>query len=118
MILENIDIIRSNCIYKFLKNKSEDYFEENDIIKCNQCNNTGLEHSKLFDKDSKTVITSWDTMNYCSKCKGVGYILNNSYEDESQIDSINFVCKNCNGSGCRECDNTGIVDWVAHMVGR
>lgn len=118
MILEKGNKIRSDCIYKFLKSQSNDYFKENNIIECDKCDNTGLIHTKTFDKATKIYISSWDTMNYCDKCNGLGYIINNSYKDELQIDPINFICKNCNGIGCDECDNTGIVDWVAHLVGR
>jgi len=49
-------------------------------------------------------------MVFCSMCGGIGY------RGFKKIEG-NFVCRACNGYGCRRC-NQGIVDWITHANGK
>jgi hypothetical protein len=129
MILNYNDVRRINTIHGYLKSKSVEELEELKIYKCGHCNGTGI------PKDNNYMIWHsyvkkymWDTVNFCDKCKGVGYVYlgerdssnlgEPGYLNGYSIDGINFVCKLCDGKGCGHCDNTGIVDWISHLMGR
>jgi len=112
MNLDERQIIRANLFHVFLKKQSNVYFKEHKITKCEKCKQTGLGSLTLCA--DKTY--AWDASSFCSECNGIGYlgIANGGFT----IDLLNFICRKCDGIGCKECEYDGIVDWVAHMMGR
>lgn len=128
MILKHDEVKKTNSIHRYLKSKNIEELEGLKIYKCGHCNGTGIPRNNnymIWHKDSKKYM--WDTINFCEKCKGIGYVyLGNldvgnlgepGYLNGDNIDGINFVCRSCSGAGCRHCNNTGIVDWVTYMMG-
>ena len=121
MILKHEEVQKTNTIHKYLKSKSVEELEELKIYKCGHCNGTGIpttESYMIWHTYIKKYM--WDTVNFCEKCQGVGYVCleKSDYLNSYDLDGINFICKTCNGKGCGECGNTGIVDWAAHIMGR
>ena len=72
-------------------------FVKTEIKSCGHCNGTGL-----FNKS--------DMNDFCDECHGVGF---------TGFDHLgnDFVCRSCNGIGCKKCEEKGIVDWIAHAMG-
>ena len=114
MILNEKQKKRSDRFHTFLKHQPKNYFKENDIIQCEKCEGSGLDYIKSYDKEADIFCSSWDTHNYCDNCNGIGY---KGFNDDIQIDLLNFICRYCDGIGCERCNNAGIVDWVRHMMG-
>ncbi len=105
---------RSDRFNRFLKQQSECYFKENNIIQCEKCDGSGLDYTKSYDEDADIFCSSWDTHSYCDNCSGIGHT---GFKDDIQIDLLNFICRYCDGVGCERCNDTGIVDWVTNMMG-
>ena len=99
---------RATTFFKFLKNRPPEYFQTSPIKPCADCKGTGLGGINGGPNDY-----SWDNHSYCDTCHGVGYT---GLASGIQIDDLHFICKHCQGVGCRECNN-GIADWVAHAMG-
>jgi DnaJ-class molecular chaperone len=100
MILEPEQETRSNKIFKVIKEFERMFPEELrkcDINQCGHCSGTGYNDKHQLD--------------FCDWCGGMGYKGFKKIQGE-------FVCRTCNGCGCRRCDNNGIVDWVTHANGR
>ncbi len=110
MNLNQNQIRRANRFHAILKTKDDKYFEENIITPCIDCHNTGLSY---FENSDGT--KSWDTSTYCDECNGIGF---KGVSNGFQVDLTNFICRLCDGIGCDECSHTGVVDWIAHMMGR
>lgn len=108
MILSQEQKHRANAIYFFLKHKEDEYFKNTSIRKCMSCNGSGLIFNMNIDGTR-----NWDAQSYCSKCEGTGFTGLLGYY---QIDEINYVCKNCGGSGCSKCFG-GITDWISYVMG-
>lgn len=92
-------LTRSNRIYTIIKNFETtfpDEFEKCGIKKCGHCGNSGF--------------SNVHQMNPCAHCGGMGYFGFEKIEGE-------FVCRSCNGFGCRKCNQSGTVDWVTHASG-
>jgi hypothetical protein len=102
--------VRANMFHNILKHKNDKYFEENNIIPCKKCKKTGL---SFFENSNGE--RSWDTNSYCDECNGIGF---KGVANGLQVDLTNFICRKCDGIGCKECNDTGVVDWIAHMMGR
>ena len=102
-------INRANTFHRFLKRQTHEYFAEQRIFTCSFCRSTGLQVSKLSDGGF-----SWDTSSYCDECNGIGY---KGLVGGKQVDLLHYICKRCDGIGCPKCDQTGIVDWVANVMG-
>lgn len=84
-------------------------FENCGLVICDKCDGSGLPVRQLKDGDIDK-ITVWQPGTYCDKCKGYGVLgLEQVYDG--------YLCKNCNGSGCRICKNIGMVDWVSRAMG-
>lgn len=101
---------RANRFHIFLKKQNDLYFEETKISKCEVCSATGLNGFRNLSDGG----FSWDTINFCDNCNGIGYI---GLAGGIQIDLINYICKRCDGIGCNECKFTGIEDWISHAMG-
>ena len=81
-------------------------FEKSGIIVCEKCDSSGIPV-----KYQKSEITYWSAGTYCTGCGGVGY---------KNIDNLYgsyYVCKTCQGAGCKRCENKGIADWISHIMG-
>ena len=115
MTLTETQLVRSNRFHLYLKQQSEKYFEENDIIPCEKCDRTGLNHFTWTDSENIIYGRGWDTTSYCDDCNGIGY---KGRSNTIRIDDLHFICRLCDGIGCDECNQTGIVDWVANIMGR
>lgn len=112
MKLKINEIKKASAAFLFLKKQSPEYFEETGIVKCLECNGTGLKnYRKIGDNDF-----TWDTSEFCCECKGIGYKNLFSYE-HNIIDGSNCVCKHCEGRGCSTCNHGGITDWVTNLMG-
>ena len=90
---------RANKIFKVIRDFEilfPDEFRKCGISRCGHCAGSGFE-----DKHQMT---------NCIYCGGMGY---------KGFEKIrgDFVCRTCNGYGCRRCKNEGIVDWVTHATG-
>jgi DnaJ-class molecular chaperone len=106
---------RANSFYNALKNfmsmKPDEYVESKVEI-CSTCKGTGL-GGVWGDVDSGNC--SWNGTDYCDKCYGVGFInIDNKFR--SLTDEL-FICQNCEGVGCNNCNHTGLVDWVGNVMG-
>jgi len=99
---------RSNNIFILLHTQSDEFLKKNDIARCVSCGGLGIITEKGYE------FNSWDGMSYCSKCEGTGFV---GIKKGLQISKEHFLCRNCDGSGCKKCKN-GIVDWVSHLMGR
>lgn len=110
MFLTEEQIRRSNLFHGFLKKQPSSYFEETSISKCTKCEGIGLTHCGKMKDGS----THWDAASFCEECNGIGY---KGIAGTMSIDLLNFVCKRCDGIGCKKCNNSGIVDWVTNIMG-
>ena len=99
---------RADNLFKIFKNKPPEYFLKNSITMCKRCEGTGLSGGK------NDIGFIWDGTSFCEQCYGVGYM---GIGDAIQIDDVTFLCRNCNGVGCGNC-NKGVTDWVSHIMGR
>jgi len=91
--------VRANKIFKTIRDFETLFPEELrkcDINQCGHCGGTGMK-----DKHQMT---------YCTYCGGVGYKGFERLVGE-------FICRACNGSGCRSCKDKGTVDWITHANG-
>jgi len=111
MILTERQVFRANRFHVILKSKDAEYFKENKITPCEKCNNTGL--GGYFENYDGT--KGWDTTSYCDECNGIGF---KGVSNGFQVDLTNYICRLCDGIGCKECNYTGVVDWITHMMGR
>jgi len=90
---------RSNKIFQTIQDFERlfpDEFEKCKISKCGHCNGTGFKDMTM--------------QSHCSNCGGMAYIGFEKFYGE-------FICRSCNGYGCRMCENKGTVDWVEHARG-
>ena len=110
MNLREPEVRKANLLHKFLKNQPEKYFKEHNIRKCEKCQGFGLNNIYCWDGSY-----SWDGTSYCDECKGVGFL---GVKFGLQIDLLHYFCRSCFGTGCSECNEKGIVDWIAHSMGR
>ncbi|RLD63312.1 MAG: hypothetical protein DRI84_09835 [Bacteroidetes bacterium] len=115
MNLTEKQVARANRFHAILKTKGKEYFKENNIVPCSCCDKTGLRYTKMTDVNGEVYATGWDTSSFCNECNGIGY---KGIANGFQIDILNFICRNCDGIGCGECNHSGVVDWVTHMMGR
>jgi DnaJ-class molecular chaperone len=111
MRLNNIQMQRSNQIHIFLKKQNPETIALNNIKKCETCNGLGLQNCSKNEYSDY----NWDGSTYCDDCHGIGYV---GHPGGMMIDDSNYVCRNCDSVGCGKCNMTGIVDWVAHSMGR
>jgi RecJ-like exonuclease len=91
---------QTNIIFKTIKNFENMFFDEFQkcgILRCVNCKGTGFNNRYQ--------------MTFCNFCGGVGYIGFEKLVGE-------FVCRTCNGGGCRKCNYKGTVDWITHANGR
>jgi hypothetical protein len=79
-------------------------FELTGIKPCKRCSGEGIN----VERNGR--ITFWQPGNYCQDCGGIGFI---GIEEVYGM----YVCKQCNGSGCKYCNNKGIVDWITNAMG-
>jgi len=107
-------IHRANLFFVYLKKQTEEYLEENNISKCEKCKGVGLANVKIHQSESMT-FSSWDGTSYCDYCNGIGF--KGIQEKGLQIDLLHYICRNCGGLGCKNC-NEGVVDWIDHSMGR
>ena len=112
MILESRQIIRSNRFFTYLNQQTEEYLNENNIVPCGDCEKTGLSDLTRLDYGGY----SWSGVSYCKECKGIGF--KGIFEKGMQLSLLDYVCRECDGSGCDSCNNKGVVDWVDHLMGR
>lgn len=97
-----IKLARSNKIHTVIKNFEHmfpDQFEKTDIKKCDKCQGGFINITVGYEVES----------NICKQCRGLAYYgFDLIYTD--------IVCKNCNGVGCRFCDNGLITDWLDKVM--
>lgn len=108
MILSENQNKRSTKFYMFLRKQPECFLKEHDIVKCKKCNGRGID---CFESSDGNI--SWDCMNYCDECKGVGY---KGYETLIKLNETQYICKECGFIGCEKCNYTGTVDWVTNLM--
>jgi len=99
MISDEDKIIRSNRIFKTIKNFEilfPDEFDKCGINKCGHCRGSGF--------------ADIHQMSNCTHCGGMGYKGFERIQGE-------FVCRTCNGYGCNKCRGAGTVDWIKHANG-
>ncbi|MFW9871729.1 MAG: hypothetical protein ACFFG0_01415 [Candidatus Thorarchaeota archaeon] len=99
-------MIRSNTIFVFLKNQTDEYLKENSISKCETCKNTGIKGSGF----------SWNGTDFCEECEGIGF-KGLEMTGGLQVGDTLYLCRNCAGLGCQKCNENGMVDWVGHAMG-
>jgi hypothetical protein len=90
---------RSNRIFTIIKRFETvfpDEFEKCGIKQCGHCGNSGF--------------SNIHQMTHCTRCGGMGYVGFEKLDGE-------FVCRSCNGFGCKSCEYKGTVDWVTHATG-
>jgi DnaJ-class molecular chaperone len=106
------DMQRLDQLHSFLKERHPTYLLDYNIEICKPCKGTGLDI--IVTNDGKDF--GWDCNSLCKECNGVGF---------TNIDlgcglpvEDKFLCRNCDGVGCIDCENEGLVDWVSHCMGR
>lgn len=82
-----------------------DDFEKTSIKLCDKCEGSGLPCKPGKD------ITYWQPGTICEKCGGFGYKFTEMLNGQ-------YVCRKCNGVGCKHCNSSGFTDWIAHAMGR
>ena len=95
-------------LYIFLKSRYKQYLDDNNIKICNKCGGHGLGNVKKFFHND----FSWDGKSFCETCKGVGFT---DIPKKIVVDDSHFLCNNCYGGGCKDCNN-GIVDWITAIL--
>ena len=73
------------------------------IHRCEKCDGKGIlnEESITILKDKKT--------DDCPNCHGLGFV------NIEFIKGQYYLCRNCNGRGCYQCDFTGVIDWIDNV---
>jgi len=90
----------ANNVNSFIRNYAN--LVDRIVNKCKTCNGTGLYGVHFHEQGA-----SWDGVSYCNSCKGTGY--------DDWDNTILVVCDFCKGSGCRKCEQKGVVDWIEAM---
>jgi len=98
---------KANSLFAKLKKQPKEWFEKNNIIKCELCEGSGLQANKIPMGGY-----SWDGRNYCEECYGIGYL---GIATGMQFDDGQYACKKCQTVGCPDCTN-GFVDWITHAM--
>ncbi len=116
MELVDSQIHRANAIYLSVKNlweRNPEFIKKADIKQCDACSGTGLDKYVKIEGGGY----QWDPGNYCDTCHGIGYI---HLDDLCKIslDETTYICGECYGIGCGNCEDTGKVDWITHAMGR
>lgn len=112
MNLDERQIMRAHNFFKHLKATNEELLENKGVVICLECEGTGLGGLTKLNGPGGY---SWDPLQYCDKCHGVGF---RGLRNFKSIDDKHFICGECNGVGCNECKQTGFTDWIAHAMGR
>ncbi len=111
MILSDRQTAKANNFFKNMLITKPQLLEEKGILRCEKCEGTGCGGiTKLLVGGY-----SWDPTQYCNECHGVGFL---GLRNLKTFDEKLFICGECNGVGCGECDQTGFTDWIAHAMGR
>ncbi len=88
------------------KNKLREYIIKHKLKenykKCGYCNGTGLEGVGINDGGF-----SWEG-GFCYHCNGIGY--NELKKLEGMV-----TCSKCEGIGCLQCNNLGLLDWISAL---
>ena len=103
---------KAENIFKMLRKQTPEFLEEKQITKCDHCDGTGLNATKL---DGQSGYSWADTNSYCDKCYGVGYL---GYDKSIDFDGTKYMCPVCQSVGCKDCEDTGFVDWITHIMGK
>jgi len=111
MKLDKNEERRCTAMNIFFKKMDHKQLAKNRIFTCNACKGTGLS-GLYFGKRGNSI--GWDCKSFCPECGGVGYRGN---VHKRQISNEIILCKYCYGSGCSNCNHTGIVDWVTYLMG-
>lgn len=117
MELSEQQLMRANnlhCIARKLLNEKPDIFKGMEVFQCSHCGSTGL---KGYDRLSEGDFTwSYSGDGYCTECNGIGYKNMEGLYKYMETQGL-YVCKNCDTVGCKECSQTGFVDWIKHARG-
>ena len=111
MMLDDKQTSRANNFFKQILITDPELLEEKGLLKCKKCDATGLGGLIKLHKGGY----SWDPTQYCDKCHGVGFT---GMRNLKTFDEKLFICGECNGVGCKECEHSGFTDWIAHAMGR
>ena len=110
-MLNNQQINKANNFFKRLLITDPKVLIDKGLMRCNKCSGTGLGGINKL----KVGGYSWDASKYCNVCHGVGFL---GLRNLKTFDENLFICGECNGVGCENCDRTGFTDWIAHAMGR
>lgn len=115
MHLDYNQMRRANAIYlsvKRLWKQNPEFVRIADIKQCTACDATGLDKYKKNAGGYQ-----WTPGSYCDACHGIGYI---HLDDlcKVSLDETTYICGECYGIGCGNCEDTGKVDWITHARGR
>jgi len=111
MYLDSTQSHRANILHSFIKKQSPAYFDFANVVICEICNGVGLENCGKSQDGGY----HWDGKSYCDACFGIGYI---GVSGGMKVSESDYMCRNCDSIGCKECNMTGVVDWIAHIMGR
>lgn len=111
MMLDDNQLSRANNFFKQILATEPELLEEKGLTRCDHCDGTGLGSLTKLHKGGY----SWDPTQYCNDCHGVGFL---GMKNLKTFDEKLFICGECNGVGCKECDQSGFTDWIAHAMGR
>jgi len=94
---QHINADRLHTTIKEFKAKFPDEFEKTGIKVCGNCKGTGL--TNRFNMND-----------FCDYCYAVGF---------TGFDKIgeDYICRTCNGIGCKLCGDRGTIDWISHAMG-
>jgi hypothetical protein len=103
---------KADSIFKLLRSQTSEFLIERHITQCETCDGTGVPACKLPGRSEYC----WpDTDEYCDKCYGLGYL---GYDKIIDFNGTKYMCSKCQSIGCDECDHTGFVDWISHIMGK
>ena len=102
-------IYKSHNLFLKLRQQPIEWLVKHEIEICENCHGTGLNATKIQEG------YSWNGMDYCNECYGVGYI---GIKASMNFDGTHYVCPYCQSIGCNKCERTGFVDWIQHAMGK
>jgi DnaJ-class molecular chaperone len=99
-------IIRANTLFAFLNTQTKEFLIEHKLSRCEECNGRGIVMISDF----------WNGTDFCEECNGIGF-KGLQIEGGLKVSDTLYLCKNCAGLGCHECEEKGVVDWIRHAMG-
>lgn len=107
----NCELRITTHVFKAIKETPDKRLLQYGLNRCWACKGTGLQDVVYFDGSY-----SWSGK-YCKTCKGTG--LTGKLEDYLKLplgENYMYICKQCLGEGCKQCNYMGLGDWLQRLT--